>query len=268
MSLQTRLSALAAAIGTDIKTLFTLVDQAEKRAILVADANSTPDDGTAVVWERTSDGAHVASVHVQEESTTPNRNYFMTHLVDAEDGGTGIANLAQKARVLAGGSRRAALLNLLATPTMRSIRVQAENNSGVVIDKLIIDSAGKSDFYQQPGGIDGGGWQTLGGGWATWYGSGWPRPQYRRIGGDLIQLQGLFLMPSDSAPQGSKSEAFDMSGLQPVTGSRMILARSQTGAMARFDVAAGQQYARWMEAGQAGGWFWMNQTYCTTGSTT
>lgn len=268
MSLQTRLSALVSAIGTDIKALTAGVAQAERRAVLAPDTNFATgvEEANAVVWKRASDGAYVAYKHVQQSGVAPNRSYSETDFVDAE--GTGSASISHQARVPIGGLQRAALLTLTATQGLRSILAQAETDSGELITRRLVDSLGKSDFYQQPGGPDGGGWQSLGGGWATWYGSGWPRPQYRRIGGDLIQLQGLFLMPSDSAPGGSKAEAFDMSGLQPISGSRMILARSQNGAMARFDVAAGQQYARWTESGQAGGWFWMSTTYCTTGGVT
>lgn len=154
MSLQTRLAALVSAIGTDIKTLTTGVAQAEKRAVLVPDTDSTVDEASAVVWKRTSDGAYVASTHVQGQGTTPNRSYMQNTMVDAESGGSGFATISHQARVVAGGARRAAIINLSATAASRSVRAQAENNSGGLQDKLIIDSAGRSDFIQKGARLD------------------------------------------------------------------------------------------------------------------
>lgn len=154
MSLQTRLAALVSAIGTDIKALTTSVAQAEKRAVLIPDTDATVDEASSVVWKRTSDGAYVASTHVQGQGATPNRSYLHDTIVDAESGGTGFASISHQARVVAGGSRRAAMLNLSATAASRSVRAQAENNSGGLQDKLIIDSAGRSDFIQKGARMD------------------------------------------------------------------------------------------------------------------
>lgn len=148
MSLQSRLATLITAIGTDIKTLTTAVAQAEKRAVLVPDTDSTVDEASAVVWKRTSDGAYVAYKMVQGQGATPNRSYGETDIVDAEAGGTGFASLSQQARVSVSGSRRAAILNLSATAALREVRAQAENDAGTLFDKKVIDSDGKSDFVQ------------------------------------------------------------------------------------------------------------------------
>lgn len=152
--MQTRLAALVSAIGTDVKALTTAVAQAEKRAVLVPDTDSVVDEASAVVWKRTSDGAYVASKTVQGQGATPNRSYMETDIVDAEAGGTGFATISQQARVSVSGNRRAAILNLSATAAMREVRAQAENDSGTLFDKKVIDSAGKSDFIQKGSRLD------------------------------------------------------------------------------------------------------------------
>lgn len=150
MSLQTRLAALVSAIGTDIKTLTTGVAQAEKRAVLVPDTDSTVDEASAVVWKRTSDGAYIAYKKVREQGTTPNRSYIENDVVDAEGGGTGFASWTQEARVLVSGVRKSAYLGLSAIQGVggRSINLGADSDTGSEQRKLL-DSAGKSDFIQK-----------------------------------------------------------------------------------------------------------------------
>lgn len=149
MSLQTRLAALVSAIGTDIKTLKTSVAQAAKRAVLVPGTSSTVDEDSAVVWKRASDGAYVAYKHMNEQGSTPNRSAIAKDWVDAESGGTGFASYSHAARVAVGGFRRAASLTMSATPTLRSVLAQAENDAGTSFQRKIIDSAGRSDFIQK-----------------------------------------------------------------------------------------------------------------------
>lgn len=146
MSLQTRLSDLITAIGTDIKALNTSVAQAAKRAVLVPDADATVDEASSVVWKRASDGAYVAYETVQEIPSAPNRAYSKSDVVDSE--GTGYAQQALRARGLVSGNRRAASIILAGSPSSRYVRALAETDSGGVQSKLIIDSAGKSDFIQ------------------------------------------------------------------------------------------------------------------------
>lgn len=154
MSLQTRLAALVSAIGTDIKTLNTSVVQAAKRAVLVPGASSTVDEDSAVVWKRASDGAYVAYKHVREQGATPNRSYVETDWLDAEAGGTGFASYSHSARVAVGGFRRAASLTMAATPALRSVLAQAENDAGTSFQRKIIDSTGRSDFIQKGSRMD------------------------------------------------------------------------------------------------------------------
>ena len=149
----------------------------------------------------------------------------------------------------------------------RALMASISQPGAGTLTKKLLDADGISDWLLQPGGqSSGGGWTVLPMVWATWYGSGWPQPRWRRIGKDIVQMQGLFKMPADAAPQGNKQEAFDMTGLQPDNGTRMVWCLGgPSGSNARFDITAGTPHLRWMNGGAAGDWFWLNTMYVTSG---